>query len=76
MNVGYMRTSELVSSATINATFGGAEVTWSLGRFVDVFATYSALSQSSGQVLPSNLINGILQEVTFGIGYCPTRLHR
>jgi hypothetical protein len=76
LSAGYMRTSELVTSAIINATFGGAEATWRVGRYVDVFATYSALSQSSDAALPSNTVNGILQEVTFGVGYTPTRLHR
>ncbi len=76
LSVGYMRTSELVSSAIIDATYGGAEATWRLGRFVDLFATYSALSQSSDTALPSNTINGVLQQVTFGVGYSPTRLHR
>lgn len=76
LNVGYMRTSEFVSSAVIDATYGGAEGTWRLGRHVDLFATYSALSQASGAALPTNTISGILQVVTFGVGYSPTRLHR
>lgn len=74
LNFGYMRTSELAASSTINSTYGGAQVTRQLGRYVSLFGSYSALNQSSDASLPSNTLNGLLHIISFGVGYNPTSL--
>jgi hypothetical protein len=63
-------------NGVINAKYGGAQATRKLGRYLTVFASYSAIDQSSSSSLPINVLNQLEQVIGFGIGYSPreTRL--
>jgi hypothetical protein len=79
----YMRTVGLNNTGAINnaingainAVFGGVAATRQLGRYISIFANYTAIKQSSGAALPANAISGVSQVVTFGIGYTPREIH-
>jgi hypothetical protein len=79
----YMRTRGLdVVNATnskytgvTNSEYGGVSATRRLGRYFDLFASYTASKQLSSSVLSAKAINGVSQTVTFGIGYSPREMH-
>jgi hypothetical protein len=69
------------------AKYGGAQATRQLGRYINVFANYTAISQSSNLQIAvpntpvgydTNILNGLNQMIGFGIGYSPreTRLKK
>jgi hypothetical protein len=90
LSASYMRTSGLQNSPAgqpnsaaglqanqvIDGEFGGVQVTRRLGRYLTLFAGYTATDQSSNSALPSNVLGQMLQGISFGIGYSPreTRL--
>lgn len=84
----YMRTSSLIAAQILpfdfaglsNAKFGGVQATRRLGRYLNAFASYTAIGQSSSTEitvlnLPTNLLSGLYQVVGFGIGYSPQEMH-
>ncbi len=71
----YMRTSGLLNNGVTIAKFGGAQATRRLGRYLTVFANYTATAQSSSSVLPANTLSGLMQVVAFGIGYSSRETH-
>jgi hypothetical protein len=71
----YMRTQGLQQTGVTNGVFGGVAATRQLGRYISVFANYTAIKQSSGAALPANAINGLSQVVAFGIGFTPREIH-
>jgi hypothetical protein len=73
---GYLRTTGLRNNGVTNAKFGGGQVTKQLGRYVNLFANYTVMDQSSSSVLASNALSNLLHSVSFGIAYSPreTRL--
>jgi len=74
-NGAFMRTQGLHQSGVTNGKFGGVTATKRLGRYVIVFANYSAIQQSSSSALPTNAIRGLSHVVGFGIGYSPREMH-
>ena len=44
---GYRRTTGLRNNQLINTEYGGAQASWRIGRFISVFANYTAMNQSS-----------------------------
>lgn len=72
----YMHTGALQGSTATDAKFGGAQASRRLGRFINLFASYSAIDQISSDTLSSNTLNGFLQVFSGGIAYSPreTRL--
>jgi hypothetical protein len=67
-----------------DAGYGGAQATRKLGRNFNVFASYSAIDQSTNMQisvpntpLSSNatILNGLNQVISFGIGYSPRDKH-
>jgi hypothetical protein len=72
----YMRTDALQGDTATNSRFGGAQASRRLGRFVNLFASYTAIDQISSSSLPYNTLNGFLQVFSGGIAYSPreTRL--
>jgi hypothetical protein len=67
-----------------NTRYGGAQATRKLGRYLNVFASYTAISQSSDLQITSqnssssynaNILNGLYQVIGFGIGYSPREKH-
>jgi hypothetical protein len=74
----YMRTRGLQQAGLINGQagvtngkYGGVSATRRLGRYLTVFANYTAVQQSSSATLPTNAISGLSQVIGFGIGYSP-----
>jgi hypothetical protein len=51
--------------------FGGAQATRQLGRYLSVFASYSAIDQSTNLPASTNALNYLTQMIGFGIGYSP-----
>ncbi len=80
-NGSYMRTASLGNSpiggnfGVIDAEFAGVQATRKLGRYLNVFANYTAITQSTSSTLPSNLVSQLMQTVSFGIGYSPRSKH-
>lgn len=75
LTAAHLRTSGLQGIGAINAEIGAAKVTRQLGRYLAVFATYTAADQSSAASLPANTLNNLLQTMSFGIGYSPRGQH-
>jgi hypothetical protein len=82
----YMRTQALISGSALqlgsvqsgiltNGEYGGVSATRRLGRYITVFANYTATEQSSSSALPTNVISGLSQVIGFGIGYSPRPMH-
>jgi hypothetical protein len=69
---GYFHTvalSGLSGSGTTNAEYGGAQATWNLGNKLMVFASYSAVNQTSTSVLSGTALSGLRHIIGFGFGY-------
>jgi hypothetical protein len=72
----YRRTAGLQSgSGVTNARIGAAQVTRQLGRFVNVFANYTAVDQTSTLTSQTNVLNQLYQLISFGIAYSPRQIH-
>jgi hypothetical protein len=69
----YMRTAGLDNNGVTDATYGGAQVSRQLGRYMNVFGSYTAINQSTTSDLSSNVFTGLQQVIAFGIGYSPRR---
>jgi hypothetical protein len=67
----YMRTQGLQQAGVTNGKYGGVSATRRWGRYIIVFANYTATQQSSSSALPSNAISGLSQVIGFGLGYSP-----
>jgi hypothetical protein len=65
---GYRHNSELSTGRDITAEFGSAQATWRIGRYLNFFGNYTATSQSSHYVFPSNVLNQLLQNVAAAVG--------
>jgi len=72
---GYRHTTGLRNDQVINSEYGGAQASRRIGRFVSVFANYTAMNQSSSAPLPSSALHQLLHVVGFGIEYSPRELH-
>jgi hypothetical protein len=70
-----MRTKGLNQAGVTNGEYGGVAATRQLGRYISVFANYTAIQQSSSSVLTANAISGLSQVIGFGIGYSPREIH-
>jgi hypothetical protein len=75
-------TTNLGFSGDITAKYGAAQATRSLGRYFSAFASYTGAVQtqtSTAQLLnvqtPANVLNGLWQVVSFGIGFTPPQIH-
>ena len=72
---GYLRTAGLRNNGVTNAKYGGGQLTKRLGRYLNVFANYTVMDQSSSSKLPSNVLNNLLQVFSCGIEYSPREKH-
>jgi hypothetical protein len=70
----YMRTTGLNSNGVTNAEYGGAQATRRLGRYFNAFASYTAINQTSSSSLSANVLSGLQQIISFGIGYSPRQV--
>jgi hypothetical protein len=84
MSGGWEQTSTLSTggsnSGSTDATFGGVQATYHLGRNLIFFGNYTGTNQTTSpslsSVLPSNVLNQVLQIVGFGVGFSPRETHR
>lgn len=80
-DASYMRTASLGGSSllgnygNIDAEFAGVQATRRLGQYVNVFANYTAITQSTSSSLPNNVLNQLMQTISVGIGYSPRSKH-
>jgi len=80
-DASYMRTASLGNSpifgnyGNFDAMFAGVQASRKLGQYFNVFANYTAMTQSSSSALPANVLNQLMQTVSFGIGYSPRSKH-
>jgi hypothetical protein len=88
---GYRLTSSLISQAAstggstpgaftgdISAEYGSAQATRALGRYFSVFASYTGTNQaysSQNSGASSNVLIGLWQIISFGVGYTPQPVH-
>ncbi len=70
----YRRTAGLSKSGTTSGEYGGAQATRKLGRYFNVFASYTAADQSSSLLNAPNVLNTLSQTISFGIGYSPREI--
>jgi hypothetical protein len=75
-----LSTSGSTSTGSTNATFGGVQATYHIGRNLIAFVNYTGTNQATSSALPSNLpsnvLNQLLETVGFGIGFSPRENHR
>jgi hypothetical protein len=83
-NVIYICLVPLALTPVTDAKYGGVQATRKLGRYVNVFANYTAMdqsstlrstSQNSTSSYNTNILNGLNQSISFGIGYSPREVH-
>ncbi len=86
-DASYMRTASLGNSTAenillgysgvFNSEFAGVQATRQLSRHISAFASYTDMVQSpsSGVAVPTNLLNELMQIVSFGINYSPRVRH-
>ena len=72
---GYTHTTGLRNNEVINSEHGGAQASRRIGRFISVFANYTAMNQSSNSTLPSSVLHQLIHVVGFGIEYSPQERH-
>lgn len=75
LEASYRRTAGLQNNGVTNSKYGGGQVTRRLGRYFTAFANYTAMDQSSSSTLSTNSLNGLMQVVSFGVGYSPREMH-
>ena len=73
----YTRNTGLMNNQVINGKFGGVQATRRMGRYLSLFANYTAIDQSSSSSSPlqANVLNQLEQVIAFGIGYTPRATH-
>lgn len=67
----YFRTAGLVDNGTTAGKVGAVEATRRLGRYLVVFANYSAMDQSTTSSLPGSVLGQFINVAGFGFGYSP-----
>jgi hypothetical protein len=75
INGSFRRTAGLQNNGVTNAKFGGGQARKRFGRYLSVFANYTAEDQSSSSKLPANTLGHLMQTVGFGIEYSPRDTH-
>jgi hypothetical protein len=72
---GYQRTTGLSTQndGTTKGVFGSSQATWQVNRELITFVNYTATNQTSSGVLPSNAINYLTHNISFGIGFSPRK---
>ena len=63
----YLRTAGLIGNGVIDAKYGGVQASRRVGRYLSVFANYTAMDQSSSSALPANTLSQLMYVVGFGI---------
>ena len=71
----YRRTAGLQKSGITSARCGGVQANRRIGRYLSVFADYTALDQSSSSILPASALGRLMHVVGFGVEYSPRETH-
>jgi hypothetical protein len=71
----YRRTAGLQNNGVTSGKSGGVQANRRIGRYLSVFANYSAMQQSSSSLLPANALSHLMHVVGFGIEYSPRESH-
>lgn len=83
-NVTYFCLVPLNITPVTQAKYGGVQATRKLSRYFNVFANFTAIDQSSSMQITApnttssinrNILNGLYQVISFGIGYSPRETH-
>ena len=72
---GYRRTAGLQNNGVTSGRYGGAQVNRRFGKFINVFANYTAMDQSSSSALPTVALGQLMHVVGLGIEYSPRETH-
>jgi len=75
LTTSYMRTGGLTTSGAIDGVFGAAQASRPLGRYMSMFASYTAIDQWSNTPLPSNALSELYSVIAVGFGYSPRGIH-
>ena len=75
LTCSYLRTGSLNTSQVIDAEFGAVQVSRPLGRYMSLFANYTAIDQSSNAALPGNALDDLYSVIAVGFGYSPRGIH-
>jgi hypothetical protein len=63
------------SNEDINSEYGGVQASRRIGRFISIFANYTAMNQSPSSTLPASALQQLMHVVGFGIEYSPREIH-
>ena len=74
----YMRTAGLLRNGETNSIFAGVQGTRQFGRHLSMFASYTAVSQSSSLLISPAIYNPTILDslqhtISFGMGYSPRK---
>src|SRR5215469_2969983 len=69
MNGGYRQTSQLATAWNVSGAFGGVQASRRIGRNLNSFVNYTAMSQNSSMQVPTNVLNEMMQTLSCGIGF-------
>ena len=72
----YRRNAGLqLGTGVITARYGGTQVTRRFGRYLNIFATYTAIDQSTSSTAQTNILDQLYHVVSFGVAYAPREIH-
>jgi hypothetical protein len=71
---GYQSTSGLIHNGTTNGKYGAVQFSRKITRDLSLFGSYSGTSQTTSSSLPNNALSGLMQVISFGIGYTPREI--
>jgi hypothetical protein len=69
MNGGYRHTSQLATNWNVSGAFGGVQASRQIGRSLNAFVNYTAMSQSSSMQVPANVLNEMMHTLSCGIAF-------
>jgi hypothetical protein len=77
LTASYQRTAGFQGgSGATDATYGGVQANRRFGRYLSVFANYTAVNQSSAlSSTQTNVLNQLYQVIGFGVAYSPREKH-
>lgn len=75
IEASYRRTAGLINNGVTCGKDGGVEASRRIGRYLSVFADYTAMDQSSSSDLPDNALGRLIHVFGFGIAYSPREAH-
>jgi len=71
----HMTTADQLIDLTTDSGTISAQATRRLGKYANIFASYSVMDQSSSSAIPTNALTQLNQTISFGIGYSPRETH-